>query len=152
MLRSAHEGKRPQRRVFVQVVEKSCRSLKGCVEQVLSCTRKLSNIERRTGTLNAKVVQSPCYFTGRLPVTESVALPPPIEGSIMQKPYFLPDYVSASIHRPACPQCGALTMLARITPARVGFDFRTFECPQCADVHEVMVATEAFGRSFTPAA
>jgi hypothetical protein len=42
----------------------------------------------------------------------------------MQKPYFLPDYVSASIHRPACPQCGALTMLARIMPARVGFDLR----------------------------
>jgi hypothetical protein len=43
-------------------------------------------------------------------------------------------------------------MLARIMPARVGFDFRTFECPQCAHVHEVMVATEAFGRSFTPPA
>jgi hypothetical protein len=28
-------------------------------------------------------------------------------------------------------------MLARIIPARVGFDFRTFECPQCALVHEV---------------
>jgi ribosomal protein S27AE len=68
----------------------------------------------------------------------------------MQKSYFLPDHVSASIHRPACPRCGALTMLARIMPARVGFDFRTFECPQCAHVHEVMVATEAFGRSFTP--
>ena len=36
-------------------------------------------------------------------------------------------------------------MLARIMPARVGFDFRTFECPQCDHVHEVMVATEAFG-------
>ena len=68
----------------------------------------------------------------------------------MQKSYFLPDNVRARIHRPACPKCGALTMLARITPARVGFDFRTFECPQCAHVHEVMVATEAFGRSFTP--
>jgi hypothetical protein len=37
-------------------------------------------------------------------------------------------------------------------PARVGFDFRTFECHQCAHVHVVMVATEAFGRSFTPPA
>jgi ribosomal protein S27AE len=70
----------------------------------------------------------------------------------MQKSYFLPDHVSASIHRPPCPKCGAITMLARIMPARVGFDFRTFECPQCAGVHEVMVATEAFGRSFTPQA
>jgi ribosomal protein S27AE len=66
----------------------------------------------------------------------------------MQKSYFLPDHVSVRIHRPACPKCSALTMLARIMPARVGFDFRTFECPQCAHVHEVMVATEAFGRSF----
>jgi hypothetical protein len=70
----------------------------------------------------------------------------------MQKSYFLPDNVSARIHRPACPKCGAVTMLARIMPARVGFDFRTFECHQCAHVHVVMVATEAFGRSFTPPA
>jgi hypothetical protein len=70
----------------------------------------------------------------------------------MQKSYFLPDNVSARIHRPACPKCGAVTMLARIMPARVGFDFRMFECPQCTHVHEVMVATEAFGRSFTPTA
>jgi ribosomal protein S27AE len=70
----------------------------------------------------------------------------------MQKPYFLPDQISVRIHRPACPKCGTLTMLARIMPARVGFDLRTFECPQCAHVHEVMVATEAFGRSFTPTA
>jgi hypothetical protein len=70
----------------------------------------------------------------------------------MQKSYFLPDNVSAHIHRPACPKCYAFMMLARITPARVGFDFRTFECPQCAHAHEVMVATEAFGRSFTPLA
>jgi ribosomal protein S27AE len=76
----------------------------------------------------------------------------PFEGRIMQKPYFLPDYVSVSIHRPVCPECGAFTMLARIMPGRVGFDFRTFECPQCDHVHEVMVATEAFGRSFTPLA
>jgi hypothetical protein len=68
----------------------------------------------------------------------------------MQKPYFLPDAVNALIHRPVCPNCRAHTMLARIMPARVGFDFRTFECPQCEHVHEVLVANEAFGRSFTP--
>jgi hypothetical protein len=36
-------------------------------------------------------------------------------------------------------------MLARIMPARPGFDLRTFECPKCDDVHEVMVANQAFG-------
>jgi hypothetical protein len=70
----------------------------------------------------------------------------------MQNSYFLPDNVSVHIHRPVCSKCRAFMMLARIVPARVGFDFRTFECPQCDHVHEVMVATEAFGRSFTPPA
>jgi transposase-like protein len=70
----------------------------------------------------------------------------------MQSSYFLPDNVSVHIHRPACPKCHALMMLVRIMPARMGFDFRTFECPQCEHVHEVLVATEAFGRSFTPLA
>jgi transposase-like protein len=70
----------------------------------------------------------------------------------MQKPYFLPDYISVRIQRPACPRCRTRMMLARIMPARVGFDFRTFECPECDHVQEVMVATEAFGRSFTPIA
>ena len=43
-------------------------------------------------------------------------------------------------------------ILVRVTPARVGFDIRTFECPKCDDVHEVMVETNAFGQSFTPKA
>jgi len=43
-------------------------------------------------------------------------------------------------------------MLARIMPARLGFDFRTFECPKCNYVHEVMVATDAFGSPFPPTA
>lgn len=66
----------------------------------------------------------------------------------MQNSYFLPDNVSAHIHRPACPKCRAFMILARIVPARVGFDFHTIECPQCDHVHEVLVATEAFGRTF----
>jgi hypothetical protein len=70
----------------------------------------------------------------------------------MQKPYFLPEHINVRIQRPACPRCHTRMMLARIMPARVGFDFRTFECPQCDHVHEVMVTTEAFGRSFTPPA
>ena len=68
----------------------------------------------------------------------------------MQKPYFLPANVNLYLHRPACPKCHAHMMLARIMPARVGFDIRTFECPKCGQVHEVMVETNAFGQSFTP--
>jgi hypothetical protein len=37
-------------------------------------------------------------------------------------------------------------MLARIMPARMGFDLRTFECPKCDHVHEMMVENDAFGR------
>jgi hypothetical protein len=43
-------------------------------------------------------------------------------------------------------------MLARIMPARVGFDIRTFECPQCDLLHEVIVETDAFGKSLMPTA
>jgi hypothetical protein len=41
-------------------------------------------------------------------------------------------------------------MLARIMPADMGFDLRTFECPKCDHVHEVLVETDAFGKSSTP--
>jgi transposase-like protein len=58
----------------------------------------------------------------------------------------LPYQVNIRIQRPACPECHAHMMLARITPARMGFDLQTFECPKCDLVREVMIATEAFGR------
>jgi len=74
------------------------------------------------------------------------------EGSIMQKPYFLPANVNLHIHRSACPKCHADMMLASVMPARMGFDIRTFACPQCDHVHEVMVETSAFGQPFTPTA
>jgi predicted RNA-binding protein with PUA domain len=70
----------------------------------------------------------------------------------MQKSYFLPDKVNLHIHRPTCRKCGAHMILARITPARVGFDVRTFECHRCDLIHEVLVETNAFGQSFTPTA
>lgn len=57
----------------------------------------------------------------------------------------LPDHINVQIHRPACPKCQAHMMLARIMPVRPGFDFRTFECPKCDHVHEVMVANQASG-------
>jgi hypothetical protein len=37
-------------------------------------------------------------------------------------------------------------MLARIMPVSVGFDLRTFECPKCDQIREVMIETDAFGR------
>jgi transposase-like protein len=56
----------------------------------------------------------------------------------------LPHQVNIHTHRPACPKCHAYMMLARIMPARPGYDRRTFECPQCDHLHEVMVETDAF--------
>jgi DNA polymerase III alpha subunit (gram-positive type) len=59
---------------------------------------------------------------------------------------FLPYHVNLHVQRPACPKCRAHMMLARIMPARMGFDLRTFECPKCDHVHELMVENDAFGR------
>jgi hypothetical protein len=70
----------------------------------------------------------------------------------MPKTYYLPDRVNAQIQRPPCPNCLTHMMLARIMPARPGFDLRWFECPKCNHVHEVLVANEAFGSPFTPSA
>jgi hypothetical protein len=35
--------------------------------------------------------------------------------------------------------CQAATALARITPGPSGFDIRTFECPACDHVHQIVV-------------
>jgi hypothetical protein len=40
--------------------------------------------------------------------------------------------------RPLCPKCETTTMLARITPGPSGFDIRTFECPACYHVHQLV--------------
>jgi hypothetical protein len=41
---------------------------------------------------------------------------------------------------PLCSKCATMTMLARITPGPSGFDIRTFECPVCNNVHQLVVA------------
>jgi transposase-like protein len=64
----------------------------------------------------------------------------------MPESHSLPERVNIYIQRPACPRCSAQMMLARIMPYSVGFDLRTFECPKCQRVHEVIVETGAFGR------
>ena len=40
--------------------------------------------------------------------------------------------------RTLCPMCRAEAVLARITPGPFGFDIRTFECPACKDVHQLV--------------
>jgi transposase-like protein len=70
----------------------------------------------------------------------------------MPEAHSLPDRVNIQIQRPVCPKCSAHMLLARIMPARLGFNLRTFECPKCDLLHEVMVETDAFGQSFTPTA
>ena len=35
------------------------------------------------------------------------------------------------IGRPVCPKCSSLMWLARIMPDELGYDLRTFECPEC---------------------
>jgi hypothetical protein len=43
------------------------------------------------------------------------------------------------IYRPPCPKCQTTLMLARISPGASGFDIRTFECPACDLVHQLVV-------------
>jgi hypothetical protein len=40
-----------------------------------------------------------------------------------------------------CLKCQALMVMARIAPARLGFDSQTFECMQCGHVEKVLAAT-----------
>ena len=46
----------------------------------------------------------------------------------------------AAIERPACPQCLAQMMLARIVPAFSGTDLHTFECTPCNHVLKKLAA------------
>jgi hypothetical protein len=42
------------------------------------------------------------------------------------------------IQRPPCPACQARTALARVTHGPSGFDIKTFECPACDNVHQLV--------------
>ena len=50
----------------------------------------------------------------------------------------------AAIERPACPQCRAQMMLARIVPAFSGTDLHTFECTLCNQVLKKLDACEGW--------
>ena len=42
--------------------------------------------------------------------------------------------------RPRCPRCQGRMMLARIEPGpSIDADLRTFECPKCEHVHQMVV-------------
>jgi hypothetical protein len=59
-------------------------------------------------------------------VTERVVLPPDEKAKPM------------AIQRPRCPHCQTTLMLARTTRGPTGFDIRTFECPACDLVHQLV--------------
>jgi hypothetical protein len=39
--------------------------------------------------------------------------------------------------QPLCPICGPATVLAR-TSGSLGFHIRTFECPECRDIQQIV--------------
>jgi hypothetical protein len=43
-----------------------------------------------------------------------------------------------TLRRPLCPVCQTRTVLARVTPGPIGFDIRTFVCPECKQVHQTV--------------
>jgi hypothetical protein len=46
------------------------------------------------------------------------------------------------IARPLCPNCRTTMMLARISPDGPGFEFRSFECPECERVSIERIAID----------
>jgi hypothetical protein len=49
---------------------------------------------------------------------------------------------SATIERPACPNCKAPMMLVGIEPGHAGVDLHTFECARCNCALKVLTAYE----------
>ncbi len=49
----------------------------------------------------------------------------------------------AAIERPACPECQAQMMLARIVPAFSGTDLLSFECTWCNHVLKKLATCES---------
>ena len=58
----------------------------------------------------------------------------------MPQAYIHPDPSLLPIERPRCPKCQGRMMLARIEPSSAaGSDLRTFECPECEYVYQMVV-------------
>jgi hypothetical protein len=71
-----------------------------------------------------------------LPVTESVALPPELEASIMSQTVTWFDPGLAGIERPPGLNCKGPVMFTGIASGTVGDDLRNFECVMCDDAED----------------
>jgi hypothetical protein len=56
--------------------------------------------------------------------------------------HFSRDISTGKINPRLCKMCAAAMVSARITPARLGINARTFECPQCDHVEKVLEAAD----------
>jgi hypothetical protein len=77
---------------------------------------------------------------GQQPVTESLALPPGLRGSIMLSTQSNPLFSVAEIGVLNSSGCGKPMRLARIEPDKPGFDLRCFECAKCNTGETFLVA------------
>jgi transposase-like protein len=48
----------------------------------------------------------------------------------------------SAIERPRCPHCQTRAMLARIAPGPAGYEFRTFECPNCDRFQRTLIVSD----------
>ena len=56
--------------------------------------------------------------------------------------HFSRELSSGKITPRLCQLCAAEMVSARLTPARLGINARTFECPQCSHVEKVLEAAD----------
>jgi hypothetical protein len=48
----------------------------------------------------------------------------------------------SNIERPRCPKCETRMLLSEVAPGPDGFDYRTFECQKCGQVHAISVSQD----------
>ncbi|MEO8318127.1 MAG: response regulator [Bradyrhizobium sp.] len=58
------------------------------------------------------------------------------------EPHFSRDFETGKIEPRFCPMCTAQMASARISPARLGINSRTFECLQCNHVEKVLESAD----------
>ena len=58
--------------------------------------------------------------------------------NLWSRPYIVDRLMEAP-----CTKCGAKMVLARVEPAKPGYDLRTFECTKCNNVDQYIVEYEA---------
>jgi hypothetical protein len=60
----------------------------------------------------------------------------------MPEPHTRSEPSLTPIERPRCSHCTSRMMLARISPAPMGFEHRRFECPKCNSVQNEVIASD----------